>query len=140
MLKNFVVVFFSRWSNVYFSANHENAEKLAAMIYAPYKCYVAKYESYEEGALTAELNSIRLARNLILLLRALFVCSHITQNFIQNVTEINLAITDVMCNVTRTWKCCLLQDHAEIMDTVRLLANSVSKLFVAANKVRIYIA
>ena len=30
------------------------------MIYVPYKCYVAKYESYEEEVLAAELSSIRL--------------------------------------------------------------------------------
>ena len=44
----------------YIAANYENVEKLATIIYAPYKFYVGKYESYEEGALTGELNSIRL--------------------------------------------------------------------------------
>ena len=49
------------------SANFENVDKLAAMIYVPYKCYVAKYETYEEEVLEAELNSIRLVRIIVLL-------------------------------------------------------------------------
>ena len=46
------------------SVNYENVEKLASMIYAPYKVYVAKYEKYEDETLTEELNSIRLVRNI----------------------------------------------------------------------------
>ena len=55
--------------------NNENVEKLASMIYAPYKVYVAKYEKYEEETLAEELNSIRLVSfyNTLLLPRRIYI-------------------------------------------------------------------
>ena len=123
-------------SILHISASYENVEKLAGMSYAPYKRYVAKYESYEEEALAAELNSIRLVRisySFSLLFHTLF------RSQMWNITYFCWREKQYSRNeVLKVIWIFILQDHSEIMDSVRLLANSVSKLFVAANKVRVF--